>query len=156
MERVKARSQAPTRKTKDGVDRRQNNRMLRQCPLGIAPPLPCHAIAVPTAVRNRVTKTMSVAQPLRNNWSKRSPTLEPSSISLLLISSGLTCGSSTTSLLLISPGPAKVSNFFVRVQLTYLLLISPGPANASNFFVKVQLTSLLLISPGLCLKVYAP
>ena len=27
--------QAPTRKTNDAVDRRQNNRMLRQCPLGI-------------------------------------------------------------------------------------------------------------------------
>ena len=28
--------QAPTRKTRDAVDRRQNNRMLRQCPLAIA------------------------------------------------------------------------------------------------------------------------
>ena len=28
--------QAPNRKTNDAVDRRQNNRMLRQCPLGIA------------------------------------------------------------------------------------------------------------------------
>ena len=46
--------QAPTRKTKDAVDRRQNNRMLRQCPLGIAQQLVHYAIAVPTAVRNRV------------------------------------------------------------------------------------------------------
>ena len=60
-------SQAPARKTKDGVDRRQNNRMLRQCPLGIARRLLYHAIAVPTAMRNRVTKTMSVAPPLGNN-----------------------------------------------------------------------------------------
>ena len=30
-----------------------------------------------------------------------------------------------------------------------LLLSSPGPAKASNFFVRVQPTSLLLISPGL-------
>ena len=57
--------QAPTRKTKDAVDRRQNNRMLRQCPLGIAQQLVYFAIAVPmTAMRNRVTKTTSVAPPL--------------------------------------------------------------------------------------------
>ena len=59
--------QAPTRKTKDAVDRRQNNRMLRQCPVGITRQLVYYAIAVPTAVRNRVTKTMSVAPPLGNN-----------------------------------------------------------------------------------------
>ena len=53
---------------------------------------------------------------------------EPSSTSLLLISSGLSWGSSTTSLLLISPGPANETlTFFVRVLLTSLLLISPGP-----------------------------
>ena len=33
---------------------------------------------------------MFVAPPLGNNWSKRSPTLKPSTTSLLLISSGLT------------------------------------------------------------------
>ena len=59
--------QAPDRKTRDAVDRRQNNRMLRQCPVGIAQQLVYHAIAVPTAVRNRVTKTMSVVPLLRNN-----------------------------------------------------------------------------------------
>ena len=59
--------QAPTRKTKDAVDRRQNNRMLRQCALGIAQQLLYYAIAVPTAMQNRVTKTMSVAPPLGNN-----------------------------------------------------------------------------------------
>ena len=50
-----------------------------------------YAIAVPTAMQNRVTKTMSVSPPLGNNWSKRSPTLslQPSTTSLLLISSGL-------------------------------------------------------------------
>ena len=117
-------NQAPTRKTKAAVDRRQNNKMLRQCPSGIAQRPPHHAIAVPTAMQNRVTKTMSVAPPLGNNWSERIPTLKPSSTPLLLISSGLTCGSSTTSLLLISPGSVKASNFFVRVQLTSLLLIA--------------------------------
>ena len=38
--------QAPTRKTKAAVDRRQNNRMLRQCPSGIAQRPPHHAVAV--------------------------------------------------------------------------------------------------------------
>ena len=59
--------QAPTRKTKAAVDRRQNNRMFRQCPSGIAQQLPYHAISVPTAMQNRVTKTMSVAPPLGDN-----------------------------------------------------------------------------------------
>ena len=49
------------------LDRRQNNRMLRQCPSGIALRPPHHAIAVPTAIQNRVTKTMSAAPPLGNN-----------------------------------------------------------------------------------------
>ena len=44
--------QAPTRKTKAAVDRRQNNKMLRQCPPGIAQQLPYHAIAVLTAMQN--------------------------------------------------------------------------------------------------------
>ena len=56
--------QAPTRKTNQAaVDRRQNNRMLRQCPPGIAQELPYHATAVPTAIQNRVTKTTSAALP---------------------------------------------------------------------------------------------
>ena len=63
---------APTRKTKAAVDRRQSNKMTSQCPSGIAPH---HAIAVPTVMQNRVTKTMSVAPPLGNNRSKRSPAL---------------------------------------------------------------------------------
>ena len=54
--------QAPNRKTKAAVDRRQNNTMLRQCPSGIAQRPPHHAVAVPTAMQNRVTK--SVAPPL--------------------------------------------------------------------------------------------
>ena len=49
--------QAPTRKTKPAVDRRQNNRMLKQCPSGIAQRPPHHAVAVPTAMQNTVTKT---------------------------------------------------------------------------------------------------
>ena len=59
--------QASTRKTKAAVDHRQNNKMLRQCPSGIAQRPLHHAIAVPTAMQNRVTKTMSVVPPLENN-----------------------------------------------------------------------------------------
>ena len=44
--------QAPTRKTKAAVDRRQNNKMLRQCPSGITQRPPHHAIAVPTAMQS--------------------------------------------------------------------------------------------------------
>ena len=44
--------QVPTRKTKAAVDCRENNRMLKQCPSGIAQRPPHHAIAVPTAMQN--------------------------------------------------------------------------------------------------------
>ena len=44
------------------------------CPLAIAQQLVYHAVAVSTAVRTRVTRTMSVALLLSNNRSKRSPT----------------------------------------------------------------------------------
>ena len=74
-----------------------------------------YATAVPTAVRNRVT--MSVAPPLGNNRSKRSPTFKPSSTCLLLISSGLTWGSGTTSLFLISPGLWLMLALVVQVLL---------------------------------------
>ena len=58
--------QAANRKTKNAVDRRENCKMLRQCPLALAQQLVCYANAVSTAVR-RVTRTMSVAPPLGNN-----------------------------------------------------------------------------------------
>ena len=40
---MKARSHAPTRKTKDAADRRQNNKNVRQCPLAIAQQLVYYA-----------------------------------------------------------------------------------------------------------------
>ena len=52
------------------MDRRRNNGMLRQCPLGIAQQLPYHAIAVATAMRIRVTKTMSVSPQLGKMYTK--------------------------------------------------------------------------------------
>ena len=102
--------QAPTRKTEAAANRRQNNRMLRQCPSGIAQRPPHHANAVPTAVQNRVTKTMSSSAVGKQPKQKKSNTLCIAQHHL----------------------PALVlfwANFFVRVQLTYLLLISPGLCN---------------------------
>ena len=79
--------------------------VLRRCPLAIKKRLVHCAVPVSTAVLDRVTRTMSVALLLRNNPKrKKSNFSQPSSTSLLLISSGLTWGSSSTSLLLISPG----------------------------------------------------
>ena len=62
---------------------------------------------------------------------------ESSSTSLLLISPGLSCESSSTSLLLVSPGLS------CEFSSTSLLLVSPGLSWESSS------TSLLLISPGL-------
>ena len=62
--------QSPTRKTVQGCHGpppEEQDVKLRQCPSGIAQRPPHHAIAVPTAMQNRVTKTMSVAPPMRNN-----------------------------------------------------------------------------------------
>ena len=60
--------QAPAQKTKAAVDHRQNNtEMLRQGPPGVAQQPPHHAVAVPTAMQNKVTETVSVAPPLGNN-----------------------------------------------------------------------------------------
>ena len=58
---------APDWKTKDAMDCHQNMGMLRQCLLSIAQQLAYYAVAVPTTMWNRVTKTMSVAPPLGNN-----------------------------------------------------------------------------------------
>ena len=102
--------QAPTRKTEAAVDRRQNNKMLRQCPSGVAQRPPHHAIAVPTAMQNRVTKTMSVAPPFGKQLrQKKSNSLSIAQLHL----------------------PALHlfwASFFLRVQLTSLLLISPKQA----------------------------
>ena len=70
--------QAPTRKTKAAVGRRQNNKMLGQCPSGIAQRPPHHAIAVPTAMQNSHKDNVH-SSAVGNNGSKRSPTLSLSS-----------------------------------------------------------------------------
>ena len=86
----------------------RTTKMLRQCPLAFVQQLVYYTVAVSTAVWSRVTRTMSIALLLSNNWSKRNPAFWASSTSLLLISSGLTWWFSTTSLLLISPAAAKL------------------------------------------------
>ena len=111
-----------------------------QQPPGIAQQLPYHAIAVSTAMQNRVTKTMSVALLLGYNWSKKGPTLKPSSTPMLLISSGLTCGSSTTSLLLISPGPTEAD-----------LLALMVPSLKHTFPALCEHIGAKLLSFGVCL-----
>ena len=74
-ETSKTSKQASTRKTKAAVDRRQNKKN-KALSVPHCAATTYYATAVPTAMRNRVTKTMSVAPPLRNNWSKRSTTLK--------------------------------------------------------------------------------
>ena len=117
-ERVKARPRAPTRKTEEAENRRQNNGSVKA-----VSPRHCAATSV---LRNccfncRVTRTMSVAPLLSNNLKqKKVQLLQPSSTSLLMSSSGLTTGSSTTSLLLISLDDDDELMFNVlRCQLTY-------------------------------------
>ena len=46
---------------------RTTGMLIRQCPSGIAQRPPHHATVVPTAMQNRVTKTMSIAPQLGNN-----------------------------------------------------------------------------------------
>ena len=98
--------QAPTWKTTAAVDHCQN-RMLRQCPSGIAQRPPHHAIAVPTAMQNSHkdnVRSSAVGQQLKQNKSN----------SLSLAQHHL---------------PALDlfwASFLVRVQLTSFLLISPG------------------------------
>ena len=67
------------KKTGETVDRRQNMEVLRRCTLAIAQRLVHCAIALSTAVLDRITKTMSVAPLLTNNLdnskqNKRRPT----------------------------------------------------------------------------------
>ena len=79
--------------------------VLRRCPLAIAQRLVHCATAVSTAVLGHSHKDnvrcIAVDEQLE---AKEVQLSQPSSTSLLVISSGLTCGSSSTSFLLISPG----------------------------------------------------
>ena len=100
--------QAPTRKTKAAVDRRQNNKTLRQCPSDIAQRPQHHAVAVPTAMQNSDkdnVRSSAVGKQLKQKKSN-SLSLAQHHLPALHLSFW--------------------ASFFVRVQLTSLLLISPG------------------------------
>ena len=109
--RVKAQSQAPTRKTKNAGNRRHNNKLLIQavsarlcaatsvlcscCPSCCAEQ--SHKDNEQSHKDNEQSHKDSVrSTAVEKQLKQRKSTFEPSSISLLLISSGLTRGDSTT------------------------------------------------------------
>ena len=51
---MKAQSQAPTRKTKNAVDRLQNNKNVKAVSLAIAQQIAYYAVTVPNDVRNNL------------------------------------------------------------------------------------------------------
>ena len=70
---MKARPRAPTRKTEEAVDRRQNSGSVKAVsPRHCASTSVYYATAVSAAVRGRVTRTMSVAPLLSNNLKQKS------------------------------------------------------------------------------------
>ena len=80
--------------------------MLGRCPLAIAQQLVCYAVAVSTTVLGQSRKDNVRCTAVEEQLEAKKVLLsQPSSTSLLMISSGLTRGSSSTFLLLISPGP---------------------------------------------------
>ena len=130
--------QAPTRKTKAAVDRRQNNKMLRQCPSGTAQRPPHHAVAVPAAMQN------SHKDNVRSSAAGKQPKQKKSS-SLSLAQHHL---------------PALDlfwASFFVRVQLTSLLLISPGLCSSDDDDVGLSVLSRAdMVSVSTCVARLCP
>ena len=130
-------------KTKEAMDHSQDNYVKAVGILRTTTSVTCYW--------SRVTRTRTVAQLLMNNWNKRSPNFQspappPCSWPLLGSLDG-SAEPSSTSLLLISPGPTNESltsswesNFFMRVQLTSLLMISDGLGELS-----------ILLDPGVWL-----
>ena len=91
-ERVSGSSaQSDPQKTEEAVDHRQNNSYVKAVGSSSVRSNYCTPLfAVSTALRSRVTKTMSVAQLWGEHLKQKTVQLsEPSSTSLLLISSGL-------------------------------------------------------------------
>ena len=99
--------QEPNRKTKAAVDPRQNNRMLRRCPSGIAQRPPHHEIAVPTAMQNSHKDNVRSSAIGKQLKQKKSNSLSLAQHHLSALN-------------------FFWASFFVRVQLTSLFLISPG------------------------------
>ena len=79
------------KKTGETVDRHQNNGLLRRCPLAIAQRLVHRAIAVSTAVLGQSHKDNVRCTAVEEQTEAKEVQLsQPSSTSLLMISSGLT------------------------------------------------------------------
>ena len=87
------------------ASRRQNNRMLRQCPSGIAQRPPHHAVAVPTAMQSSYKDNARSSAVGNQPKQKKSNSLAQHHLPALDL---------------------FWASFFVRVRLTSLLLISPG------------------------------
>ena len=110
-ERVKARPRIPPEKRPERPwTAARTMEVLRRCPLAIAQRLVHRAVAVSTAVLGQSRKdnvrctAVEVGTDVGDGWpeAKEVHLSQPSSTSLLMISSGLTRGSSSISLLLIS------------------------------------------------------
>jgi len=99
--------QAPTRKTEDAVDCRQNNRILRQCLSGTGQRPPHHAIAVPTAMQNSHKDNVRSSAGGKQLKQQKSNSLSLARHHLPALD-------------------LFRASFFVRVQLTSLLSISPA------------------------------
>ena len=97
------------------MDRRRNNKMLRQCPSGIAQRPPHHTVAVPTALQNRSSHEDNVRSSAvgKQLMQKKSNSLSVAQHHLPALD-------------------LFWASFFMRVQLTSLLLISPGLLQAAR------------------------
>ena len=112
------------KKTGETVDRRQNNGNVkavspRHCAANRAPRNCCFNCRAGQSHKDNVRCTAVEEQP----EAKEVQLSQPSSTSLLMISSGLTWGSSSTSLLLISPGTLWF-HVCVSAWPAFLLLLS--------------------------------
>ena len=131
--------QAPTRKTKDAMDRRQNKKKLWQCPSGIAQRPPHHAVAVPTAMNSHKDnfRSSAVGKQLKQKKSNSQAQLHLPALDLFW------------------------ANFFMRVRLTSLL-ISPGLGALKSTTIllspkraKLQPQALRIAAPNAQLKLQA-
>ena len=139
----------PTRKAKTAMVYRQNNRMLRQCPFVVAPQPPHHTVAVPTAMQNSHKDNVhssAIGKQLKQKKSN-SLYLQPSTTSLLLISSGLTSSCESSS------APSSWSRLDSPSRLILPgLTISPDLAWTHHLAWSCLDSPSHLISPGLTIS----
>ena len=125
---------APTQKTEAAVDRHQNNKMLRQCPSGIAQRPPHHAIAVPAAMQNsHNVRSSAVRKQLKQ---KKSNSLSIAQLHLPVLDLfwvNFLLGVQLTSFLLISPGLCGVPSAHVlTLQIIRAIKLPPNPKKRKN------------------------